>query len=99
MTEWDGNLSRDGWYWLTRRRDGTSCMAFYSRVDGFWRVSDSIGRTGCISPAKVAKRFLTNGKVVPNRELQVVMIEDCGFYVPEPVKAEIERLRALPRCP
>ena len=98
MCDWDGTLSRDGWHWLIRRNHGECRMAYYSRMNG-WRVSDSIGRTSLVSTKKVAERFMLGGIAIVPSELQVVMIGDCGFYVPGPVKAEIERLcKALPQA-
>ena len=93
VDEWDGLLPRDDcWHWLIRRRDNIHCMGFYSRMIG-WRVSDSIGRTVQMSPSKVARLYKRGGRVIDPFDLEVVMVGDCGFYVPKGIKEEIERLR------
>jgi len=92
VSDWDGNLHKDGWMWLVRRDNGERRMGYFTRVNG-WRVADGIGRTTIVSPGKVAKRFKMGGWATVPAELQVVLINNHGFYVHETVKDEIERLR------
>lgn len=91
--DWSGALPKDGWCWLERKSDGQRRMACYDRISG-WRVSDSIGRTVHMSESKVARLYSNGGRVVPVNDLEGVMIEDHGYYVPQPVAAELKRLRA-----
>ena len=67
MTEWNGRPELHGegfgWHWLVRRRDGKSCMAFWSRATG-WRIADSIGRTTLRSEFFVSKHYDYSRRVV-----------------------------------
>jgi hypothetical protein len=62
MSTWDGKPPCAGWHWLERRRDGAWRMACYA--DGFWHVSDSIGRTLRWHPTRIC-RLYAYGLAVP----------------------------------
>ena len=52
---WNGRPPSPGWHWLRRQKDGEFRVACYSH--GWWRVSDSIGRTRLMSEPGVAKLY------------------------------------------
>lgn len=55
MSEWSGVPSGDGWHWLRRKKDGELRMAHWG--GGWWHLSDSIGRTRCISSIRIARLY------------------------------------------
>lgn len=54
---WSGTPESAGWHWLRHRKHGEHRLGFWKPSAICWYVSDSKGRTRCLSEPQVALYF------------------------------------------